>query len=156
MTLKLNPEHLQIIYTHAENTYPEECCGVMLGYLDDESKTVVEVIPTANAWNTEAENFAEVNTKHSHKDRYAIAPQTMLQLQREARSRSLSIIGIFHSHPDHPAVPSECDRLYAWPLYSYIIVSVINGKASELLSWSLNEHHQFEAEAIAHLNLSNS
>jgi proteasome lid subunit RPN8/RPN11 len=151
MKFKIHPEQLKIISSHAENTYPEECCGVILGYLDDESKTVVEVIPTVNAWNREAENFIEISTGHNQKDRYAIAPQTMLQLQREARDRNLNIIGIFHSHPDHPAFPSQSDRLYAWPLYSYIIVSVINGKASEILSWSLNEQHQFQAEAIEYI-----
>jgi proteasome lid subunit RPN8/RPN11 len=151
MKFKIHPEQLKIISSHAESTYPEECCGVILGYLDDESKTVVEVIPTVNAWNSEAGNFIEISVGHNQKDRYAIAPQTMLQLQREARNRNLSIIGIFHSHPNHPAFPSQSDRLYAWPLYSYIIVSIINGKASELLSWSLNEHHQFEAEAIEYI-----
>ncbi|MBD2344488.1 Mov34/MPN/PAD-1 family protein [Anabaena subtropica] len=154
-TIKLLPKHQQTIFTHAERVYPEECCGLMMGYIADDVKTVVEVIPTANAWETEADNFSQEITKAnissqvpSLKRRYAIAPQIMLQVQREARDKALNIIGIYHSHPDHPAIPSECDRLYAWAGYSYIIVSVQNGVASDILSWSLDDNHQFQSEII--------
>ncbi|MCC5607418.1 M67 family metallopeptidase [Nostoc sp. CHAB 5834] len=150
--IKLSQEHLQTIRTHAESTYPEESCGMILGYLANGGKVVVEVIPTENAWNTEAAaEFSGKRTAESKKRQYAIAPEVMLKTQREARDKSLNIIGIFHSHPDHPAIPSECDRLYAWQGYSYIIVSVQNGKAGELQSWSLDEHHQFQAEAIENI-----
>jgi proteasome lid subunit RPN8/RPN11 len=150
--IRLNQEHLQAIRTHAESTYPEECCGIILGYLASEGKTVVEVIPTENAWNTEAAaDFPGDRTTESKKRQYAIAPLVMLQAQKAARARSLNIIGIFHSHPDHPAIPSECDRLYAWQGYSYIIVSVQNGKAGEFKSWSLDDTHQFQAEAIENI-----
>jgi len=122
---------------------------MILGYLAGKGKIVVEVIPTENVWNTEAAtDFPGDRTTESKKRQYAIAPQVMLQAQRKARDRSLNIIGIFHSHPDHPAIPSECDRLYAWQGYSYIIVTVQNGKAGELRSWSLDDTHQFQAEAI--------
>ncbi|MFN6563620.1 MAG: Mov34/MPN/PAD-1 family protein [Nostoc sp. ChiSLP01] len=150
--IQLSIEHLQIIRTHAENVYPEECCGIIFGYLASEGKTTVEVMPTENAWNTEAS--AEISgdrTVESKKRQYAIAPQVMLQAQKQARDRSLSIIGIFHSHPDNPAIPSECDRLYAWQGYSYIIVSVQNGKATQVRSWSLDDTHQFQAEAIENI-----
>jgi proteasome lid subunit RPN8/RPN11 len=138
MVLKLSQEHLQIIRTHAASTYPEECCGIMLGYLANESKTVVQVIPTENAWSEE----------DSKRRRYTIAPEIMLKVQTYARDRSLSIIGIYHSHPDYPAIPSESDRTQAWQEYSYIIVSVPNGKALELRSWHLDDNHQFQEEAI--------
>ncbi|MBH8572800.1 M67 family metallopeptidase [Nostocaceae cyanobacterium CENA369] len=150
--LKLLPEHLQNIRTHAESTYPDECCGIILGYLAIEGKTAVEVMPTANAWSTEAANFSQENAMDSERQRYAIAPQVMLQVQREARDRSLNIIGIYHSHTDNPAIPSECDRIYAWQGYSYIIVSVQNGKAGELKSWSLDNNHQFQLESIENVN----
>jgi proteasome lid subunit RPN8/RPN11 len=149
MLIKLRKEHWQIIHTHGESTYPNECCGVILGYLLDDTKIVEEVIPTANAWSTEGDNFAEAENSETTRRRYAIAPPVMLQMQKEARSRNLSIIGIYHSHPDHPAIPSEWDRLYAWPVYSYIIVSVQSGRAGELQSWYLDENHQFQAETIA-------
>ena len=154
-TIKLLPEHQQTILSHAESVYPQECCGLMMGYIANGVKTVVEVIPTANAWETEADNFTqEINKTNitsptsSLKRRYAIAPQIMLQVQREARDKSLNIIGIYHSPPDHPAIPSECDRLYAWAGYSYIIVSVQKGIASDILSWSLDDNHQFQSEII--------
>ncbi|MBD0385612.1 MAG: M67 family metallopeptidase [Nostoc sp. C3-bin3] len=150
--IRLSQEHLQTIRIHAESTYPDECCGIIMGYLASEGKIVVEVIPTENAWNTEAAaEFLGEHTAESKRRQYAIAPQVMLKTQREARDRSFNIIGIFHSHPDHPAIPSECDRLYAWQGYSYIIVSVQNGKAGELQSWSLDDHHQFQAEAIENI-----
>lgn len=153
MNLKLHPEHLQIINNHAESTYPEECCGIMLGYVAEDRKILITVIPTENAWNQEAVNFTV--EAQSTKRRYAIAPTFMLQMQREARNRNLNIIGIYHSHPDHPAIPSECDRLYAWPEYSYVIVSVKNGKADELNSFCLDDDHQFQAETIEDINLTN-
>ncbi|MFN6516805.1 MAG: Mov34/MPN/PAD-1 family protein [Nostoc sp. CreGUA01] len=150
--IKFSEQHLQIIRSHAENIYPDECCGIILGYVANEGKTTVEVMPTENAWNTEAgAEFSGERTVESKKRQYAIAPQVMLQAQKQARDRSLSIIGIFHSHPDHPAIPSECDRLYAWQGYSYIIVSVQKGKAAELRSWSLDDTHQFQAEIIENI-----
>jgi proteasome lid subunit RPN8/RPN11 len=150
--IKLSQEHLQTIRNHAESNYPDECCGIILGYLANEGKTVKEVIPTENVWNTEAAaEFPGERTAESKRRQYAIAPEVMLKMQKEARDRSLNIIGIFHSHPDHPAIPSECDRLYAWQGYSYIIVTVQNGKAGELLSWSLDDDHQFQAEAIENI-----
>lgn len=143
MLLKLNPEHLLLIRTHAASTYPEECCGIMLGYFANESKTVVEVIPTENAWS--GETAGDVGRGgvtppilDNKRRRYAIAPEIMLKVQKEARDRSLNIIGIYHSHPDYPAIPSESDRILAWQEYSYIIVSVPNGKALELKSWHLS------------------
>ncbi|AFY41131.1 M67 family metallopeptidase [Nostoc sp. PCC 7107] len=151
--INILPQHIQIIRSHAESTYPEECCGIILGYINNQTKTVVEIIPTANAWSTESNNFAHNETEYSERRRYAIAPQVMLQVQKTARDKSLNIIGIYHSHPDNPAIPSECDRQYAWPAYSYIIVSVQNGTANELLSWSLDNQHQFQPETIYPINL---
>jgi proteasome lid subunit RPN8/RPN11 len=153
MVLQLLPKHLQTIYTHAETTYPEECCGIILGNLTSEGKTVVEVMPTENAWNAEtaAELPGDDTLDYSKRQRYAIAPQVMLHGQKEARDRKLNIIGIYHSHTDHPAIPSEYDRQLAWQEYSYIIVSVQNGKASDMKSWTLDDSHQFQQEIIEKL-----
>lgn len=119
----------------------------MLGQVSDDNKTLVEVWATENAWSAEADSYpdGEVTTRTR---RYAIAPADLLQAQREARLRHLDIIGIYHSHPDHPAIPSEFDRVYAWHQYSYIIVSVQNGKACDLLCWSLNDDNGFQPEEI--------
>ncbi len=148
--LRLSTEHLCAIRTHAESTYPNECCGLLLGLTQD--KILVEVMATENAWSAEtSESFssihvlADVATKRSH---YMIAPEVMLKAQREARDRQLDIIGIYHSHPDHQALPSEFDRVCAWNHYSYIIISVQQGKSTALKSWSLNDDHQFQLEEI--------
>ena len=149
MTIKLQPQHQQTIFTYAENTYPEECCGIILGHLADNTKTVVEIWPTENAWNAQtAAELPEGKGIITKESRYAIAPRDMLKAQRAARDRTLSIIGIYHSHPNHPAIPSEMDRAIAWAVYSYIIVSVPQGKAADLRSWCLDDTHQFQPEEI--------
>ena len=127
---------------------------MILGYINSEYKTVVEIIPTENVWNTEKGNFTE-DQEHSTGSRYAISPQVMLHTQKAAINRNLNIIGIYHSHPDYPAIPSEWDRIYAWPEYSYVILSLQNTQASELQSWSLDENHQFESETIKLIKLAN-
>ena len=139
--------------THAESTYPEECCGLLLGHLRGDVKTLVEVLPTQNSWGDDGvDDFQAIESsaqrKSSKRNRFSIAPKVMLQAQKDARDRNLDIIGIFHSHPDHPAVPSEFDRAIAWQQYSYIIISVQQGKACDLKSWSLNDEHQFQPEEI--------
>lgn len=149
--LKLHSHHLQAIQTHAESTYPEECCGLLLGQRNGDMKTLIEVLPTENSWDDEAADAFEsiegsAELESSKRSRFSIAPEVMLKAQKDARDRKLDIIGIFHSHPDHPAVPSEFDRAIAWQQYSYIIVSVQQGKACDLKSWSLDDDHQFQPE----------
>ena len=147
--IQLMQKHLQIIFNHAETTYPEECCGVILGKISDSSKTAIEIIPTQNAWNQEtATNFQNSDPNHSKKRRYSIAPKEMLQLQKSSREKNLSIIGIFHSHPDYPAIHSEFDRNNALEGYSYIIVSVQKGQAGDINSWILDDNQQFQQEEI--------
>ena len=155
--INLHSDHLQAIQAHAESTYPEECCGLLLGNLNADVKTLIEVVPTENSWDEEAaSNFQSVESSTNHKpskrNRFSIAPKVMLQAQKNARDRNLNIIGIYHSHTEHPAVPSEFDRVIAWSEYSYIIVSVRQGSACDLKSWSLDEDHQFQPEEI-HINL---
>jgi proteasome lid subunit RPN8/RPN11 len=151
--LNLHSHQLQAIQTHAESTYPEECCGLLLGHLSGEARTLLEVLPTENSWDEEtADAFQTIDglstRKSSKRNRFSIAPQVMLRVQKEARDRNLNIIGIYHSHTDHPAVPSEFDRVIAWPQYSYIIVSVRQGLVCDLKSWSLDDNQQFQPEEI--------
>lgn len=145
MSLTLHADHLQAIYAHAERTYPEECCGLLLGTIATDARVVQAVYAVPNAWDAANTLNDQAFTKTR---RYAIAPEAMLAAMREARQRDLDIIGIYHSHPDHPAEPSECDRALAWSQYSYLIVSVEQGTASDRRSWALNEQHQFEPEAL--------
>jgi proteasome lid subunit RPN8/RPN11 len=166
--LILSANSLQTILTHAERTYPEECCGILLGTICAEplQKTLIEVVSTQNAWdetvaselqNSELEQapsrytsnpVSDQGSDQARRDRYWIDPRDLLNAQKTARRRNLQIIGIYHSHPNHSAVPSEMDRVLAWATYSYLIVSVQQGRAVEALSWQLDSEHQFEAEAI--------
>lgn len=164
MTLHLTPDQLQQISTHAERTYPEECCGLLIGQIDrtrSSSKTLLEIWEVSNAWSAAIaeelstvipaaeEKLADEKQLRSDKtDRYWIDPREMLKAQRYARDHQLEIIGIYHSHPDHPAVPSECDRRLAWTQYSYLIVSVQQGIAKLTQCWSLDETHQFQLEKL--------
>jgi proteasome lid subunit RPN8/RPN11 len=118
---------LQVMIDHAEADYPRECCGLILGVGD----RVVAVEPMLNVW------VGEVG--HSLRDRYAIDPAEMLRVMKAGRERGLEIIGIYHSHPDHPAEPSECDRAQAWPQYRYVILSVVQGKVVDLGVWVLED-----------------
>jgi proteasome lid subunit RPN8/RPN11 len=144
MSIEISTQQLKIIYSHAESIYPEECCGILLGKLNrDWHKVVMEVIPTINAWEPSSDEISR--TKHS---RYIIPSQEIFQAQKRAESSQLEIIGFFHSHPDTVAVPSECDREQAWEIYSYPIVSVIQGKVQSIASWRLDDNRIFQAEEI--------
>ena len=170
MVLELTQQHMNELAAHAERVYPEECCGLMLGNLTPQTETVprskqlLELVPLNNEWKPgilTASRGVEVDTeKHdttsahfdtsgnSKKRRYWIDPKDMLRVQREAREKELNIIGIYHSHPDHVAEPSECDRTLAWPEYAYIIVSVRKGKAVDVQNWALDSNHQFQSEPM--------
>lgn len=143
----------QQICTHAEQAYPRECCGLLMGQYIGSQKRLIELIPTDNVWDEDtAELFTEIDAQGSRvqtqERRYTIAPEILLQAQKQGRDRNLSIIGIYHSHPNHAAIPSEFDRVCAWWGYSYIIVSVQQGKAVDLRNWCLDEQHQFQPEEI--------
>jgi len=163
VVLSIHPHHLRQIAAHAERTYPQECCGLLLGRMVaghigssqfSTRKTVVAIWEATNAWNAEAAATlshltpATEVSPHSKADRYWIDPKEMLMAQRWGRDRQLDIIGVYHSHPNHPAVPSECDRALAWSQYSYIIVAVLNGSAQDVLCWTLDEHHRFQPEGF--------
>jgi proteasome lid subunit RPN8/RPN11 len=150
--------HRQQIIEHATRTYPEECCGILLGTIDRQTyrKTLIEILETQNAWSEAAiaalsdlPALARSQDATSRRDRYWIDPQDLLKTQKLGRDRGLQVIGIYHSHPDHPAIPSECDRLLAWAEYVYVIVSVSHDGAIEFQGWILNEQHQFISEPIA-------
>lgn len=132
---------------HAEQAYPNECCGLLLGQRSAAEKQVIEVHPVDNSWEPAiAEQLG--GESHSPRDRYWIAPETLLAKMRYGRERQLEIIGVYHSHPDHPAAPSECDRQLAWATYSYLIFSVIAEEVAHYASWILDDHHQFQPEPI--------
>jgi proteasome lid subunit RPN8/RPN11 len=151
-------EHLRQIQTFAERAYPAECCGLLLGQIKRDrvevSKVLLEVWNTPNAWEKALAEGALPDMvlstgQHLAKtERYWIDPQDLLTAQRDARDRGLTVLGVYHSHPDHPAIPSECDRSLAWAEYSYLIVSVQQGRAAAIRCWSLDESHQFQEEKM--------
>jgi proteasome lid subunit RPN8/RPN11 len=149
MTFVINVGQLQIIYDYAETIYPEECCGILLGKISGLTKTVVEVIPTINTWEQVALSSDRVTrTKTS---RYTIPSIDIFRAQKRGRDLALEIVGFFHSHPDNPAIPSICDRDLAWSVYSYPIVSVIQGRANDIKSWVLDSQGIFQQEEIQQL-----
>jgi proteasome lid subunit RPN8/RPN11 len=137
--LRIGKDDLARIHAHGESAYPEECCGVLIGREGkDGDSAIVERI--------EAADNERVDSRHN---RYVISPQSLLKAQREARASGLDIVGYYHSHPDHPARPSEFDREHAWPGTSYVIVSVEKGKAVDCRSWRLRDDRAaFEEESL--------
>jgi proteasome lid subunit RPN8/RPN11 len=129
--IKITTDRLAAIDTHAEAAYPHECCGLLIGRLEDEGRTrvVVETRAVANSW---AEGAALGH-------RMRITPADYLRAEREFAELGLGVVGNYHSHPDHPAEPSQFDleHLAPWPTMSYIVVSVRAGRASDLRSWAL-------------------
>jgi proteasome lid subunit RPN8/RPN11 len=140
-TIHLRGVDLESIRRHAEETYPHECCGLLLGTLDATLDPPARLARLVEALDNEREE--------SRHNRFLITPETMLRADRSARARGLEILGFYHSHPDAPAEPSEYDREHAWPFYSYIIVSVVQGQAGDLRSWRLTEDRgRFDAETV--------
>jgi proteasome lid subunit RPN8/RPN11 len=116
--LKLSQSHYDSLRQHGEETYPYECCGVLLGQMDGDIRTVTSI---ARCGNTRTD---------SPQNRYNIDPKEVIRIQREARVREEEIIGFYHSHPDHPAQWSQTDLADAhWLGSSYVITSVEKGKA---------------------------
>jgi proteasome lid subunit RPN8/RPN11 len=131
--MKLSQKDLHQIHEHLQSTYPNEGCGVMLG----QNGIVSEVIPADNQRNDSARN------------RYLIDPLIYLMIEREADKRKLQVLGIYHSHPDVAAQPSKFDLDHAWPDFSYLIISVVKGKAVESNSWRLRDDRSaFDQEAV--------
>jgi proteasome lid subunit RPN8/RPN11 len=136
--LIINEDILAQIHAHGEAAYPEEGAGFLLGSDDGKQRHVVQIFVTENAREDEARH-----------NRYLVTPQEYLQAEIASEMLGLSLIGVFHSHPDHPNRPSEFDREWAQPFFSYIITSVNDGKAVESRSWRLAEDRSmFEEEEI--------
>ena len=139
--LRIDYTDYEALRAHGEETYPHECCGVLLGKSTDEGNLVHQIVRAGNTRTDSAHN------------RYNIAPQELVKIQRQARNAGLDIIGFYHSHPDHPAQWSTTDFAEAhWLGCSYIITSVEKGKAaitnSFLLTGTEEDNKKFEDEAI--------
>jgi len=138
MSLAIPGAELERIREHARIAYPNECCGVLLGKEVGGWKSVVEARALENAQGESPWN------------RYLITPDVVLENDRHARQKGLEILGFYHSHPDHPPVPSEYDLENAWPWFSYLIVAVSQGSPGEAMSWELaGDWSRFNRETMA-------
>ncbi|HZU09106.1 MAG TPA: M67 family metallopeptidase [Pseudacidobacterium sp.] len=139
--LKLSETIYNALRKHGEETYPHECCGVLLGRSHEGVNEVVDAVRAGNTRTDSAHN------------RYHIAPQELVRIQRQGRERGLDIVGFYHSHPDHPAQWSKTDFAEAhWLGCSYVITAVEKGAAKQtnsfLLTGTTEEDKSFEDEAI--------
>ena len=133
MALMLGAGVDEAIRGHGRQTYPHECCGAMLG----RDGVAVEACPLPNT------------TDEGPRRRFLVRPQDYRAAERRAAERGLELMGFYHSHPDHPARPSQYDLDHAWPVFSYVIVSVREGAAAELTSWRLREDRAaFDEELV--------
>jgi proteasome lid subunit RPN8/RPN11 len=141
MSLHLSHELYDQLRAHGEETYPHECCGIMLGRADGDSIAVQQLLRAGNTRTDSAHN------------RYHIAPQELIKAQREGRKQGLDIVGFYHSHPDHPAQWSTTDFAEAhWFGCAYVITAVAKGEAqvtnSFLLTGSGEDDKAFANQSI--------
>jgi proteasome lid subunit RPN8/RPN11 len=139
MAIKVTREQVAAIKRHGEASFPNECCGLLLGQIVDGVKILKELLPVANSREAEAQ-----------RNRYLISSDERFRAERYARGRGLGVIGCYHSHPNAPARPSGFDRDHApFPVESFMIVSVRDGRPEELTSWVLAaDRSEFYPEEI--------
>jgi proteasome lid subunit RPN8/RPN11 len=137
--LQLSATQRTEISAHGERDYPHECCGLLIGrFAADGLKEVAEIYPISNA-----------REEAAKRNRFLIRPDELMRGERHAAAKELDVIGFYHSHPDHPAIPSGYDLDHAWPVYSYIVVAVAEGKAGDLRSWEMRpDRSSFDEEEI--------
>ncbi len=137
MPLKIGAGDVGHIHEHAVEAYPEECAGALVGMDVGEMKIVVDV------WRAE-------NTHGEERSRrFLIEPSRIKEFEERAAERDMDLLGFYHSHPDHPAEPSEYDREHAWPYYSYVIASVGDDGVESMRSWVLRgDRSGYEEEQI--------
>ena len=126
MPVLIKSADLQFMMSHAKSTYPEECCGFLLG-LDSEVRKIERILSVQNV------------NHDSRMNRYNIDPKDLIRADEEARRSNMSLIGIYHSHPDAPAQQSQFDLEHAWPWYTYLLLSVHNGQPKDVAAWRLSE-----------------
>jgi proteasome lid subunit RPN8/RPN11 len=123
------------IRRHGQETYPHECCGALVG-VDD---AVVDVVPLPNT------------TEEGPRRRFLVRPSDYQLAERRADAMGVALLGFYHSHPDHPARPSQFDLDHAWPTFAYVIVAVANGKAADMTVWYLkDDRSSFEEGSLHH------
>lgn len=139
MTLHLSAAARRLLSDHAERGYPNEICGVLLGKRVADGRVINSVIALDNS-------FEEGERYH----RFLITPEDMLRAERIAREQQLSVLGVYHSHPDEEARPSAYDREHAaWTSWSYIIISVRKGRVAAVRAWNLRpDRDAFDEDTV--------
>jgi proteasome lid subunit RPN8/RPN11 len=123
MTTMLGPGVEAAIRRHGEETYPHECCGALVG----SGGRVTDAVPLENT------------TEEGPRRRFLVRPSDYRTAERRARELGGDLVGFYHSHPDHPAKPSQYDLDHAWPTFAYVIVAVAAGRAGDMTVWFLRE-----------------
>jgi len=133
MAVDLDPAVDAAIRAHGRETYPDECCGALIG--GDGRVALAHPLPNT--------------TGEGPRRRFLVRPSDYREAEARASAAGQELLGFYHSHPDHPAEPSQYDLDHAWPTFSYVIVSVREGKDRELRSWRLaGDRSRFDEEAI--------
>jgi proteasome lid subunit RPN8/RPN11 len=126
-----------LLIEHAIRVFPDECCGFLFGSEDEQENRNVMGITEVN------------NSKLGDKTRrFEISPMDYMGAEQYALEKNWKLMGVYHSHPNHPAIPSEHDRRAAQPYFSYLIISVLHNDVITLRSWRLNDREQFDEEKI--------
>jgi proteasome lid subunit RPN8/RPN11 len=135
MPLHLRISADQAIRAHGRETYPHECCGALIGRGD----VVLEAFALSNT------------TEEGPRRRFLVRPSDYRQAEQRASTQGMELLGFYHSHPDHPARPSQYDLDHAWPFFSYIIVAVCAGQPEAMTSWRLREDRSaFDPERLTY------
>src|ERR1044071_1010678 len=132
----IEPKAKRSMAADAVNTFPDECCGFLFGNEKGNDRYITDILIVNNV------------KEGDKKRRFEISAKDYMKAERYADENGLQLLGIYHSHPNHPAIPSEHDRVAAQPWFSYVIVSVLEKKIGRIRSWRLNEEQQFEEEEI--------
>jgi len=138
--IAIEPTAKKLMIGDALQAFPDECCGFLFGTEDEKgNRTVTDILVVNNA--KEGDKIR----------RFAIAPRDYMDAEQYAEENKLLLLGVYHSHPNHPAIPSEHDRVAAQPYFSYIIISVLDQKVGPIRSWRLKDDFQFEEENVHYL-----
>lgn len=131
------PPHLsKVIFDHVTATYPDEGCGFLIGREVARERVVEQVRAAPNTY------------EGSKRSRFIIHPRELLGVEDALEGTGRAILGFYHSHPDHPAAPSQFDQEHAWPGYSYLVVSVVEGQPGNVTSWVLSDDRSEFREEI--------
>ncbi len=134
--VQIDPAALEVIYKHAREAFPDECCGFMYGG-EQNGRQITVARRVGNA------------KEGDQRRRFEISPLDYMQAERYALENDLELLGIYHSHPQHPAIASVHDLEKAMPYFSYVIVSVLDGEIDDIKSWKLQEkERQFDEEEV--------